>query len=136
MLVKKLKEAGRSLPSAHVTVKAKTKKQLPAKTKVTPQVAAWKRILRGKPSSMMKWCAKKMKVVTVRMRFREKAPAMVINVVKSTSSARVASSSKASTNVLHFLLERRWLGLGEKAQKKSLGCRRMTGPVMEGWAIR
>lgn len=39
-------------------------------------------------------------------------------------------------HVLHLLLERRWLGLGEKAQKKSLGCRSLAGPLIEGWAIR
>merc|ERR1712176_1081763 len=61
---------------------------------------------------------------------------MMINVVKGTSSSKGAPSSKNAPNVLHFVLERRWLGLDEKAQKKSLGCRKLTGPVMEGWAIR
>jgi hypothetical protein len=39
-------------------------------------------------------------------------------------------------NVVHLLLERRWLGLGEKAQRRSLGNRSLAGSMIEGWGVR
>lgn len=54
----------------------------------------------------------------------------------STSLSLSLRSTFAPKECVHLVLERRWLGLGEKAQRSSLGRRSLTGPVLEGWGIR
>eukprot|EP00931_Biecheleriopsis_adriatica_P057457 TRINITY_DN34081_c0_g1_i1.p1 TRINITY_DN34081_c0_g1~~TRINITY_DN34081_c0_g1_i1.p1 ORF type:complete len:382 (-),score=92.33 TRINITY_DN34081_c0_g1_i1:96-1241(-) len=88
--------------------------------------------------------------VTVRLRFRRKLSPMLIKLIRGTKAASRAEESSrkeaqgempslqhiAKTHVLHLLLERRWLGLDEKTQRKSLGNRSFTAPVLEGWGVR
>lgn len=74
----------------------------------------------------------------VRFRIRGKTSPM-FNSAKRAAGGKVKASKVEAARVakeVHLLLERRWLGLGEKAQRSSLGRRSMAGPMIEGWGIR
>jgi hypothetical protein len=105
-----------------------------------------KKLISGKEAPARKRGASgataKRQVVTVRLRINRKSTPLLVKVWKGAGAMVLAQGPKEvykGPNLcwIHLLLERRWLGLGEKAQRSSLGRRSVAcSSVVEGWGIR
>lgn len=78
----------------------------------------------------------------MRLRLRKKLSPMLMKFKEQQYLQRLKSSSRApakpKSHQLHLLLERRWLGLDERMQKKrqSLGSKAFAAAMLEGWGVK
>lgn len=79
----------------------------------------------------------------MRLRLRKKLSPMLMKFKEQQYLQRLKSSNRTPANRpkphgLHLLLERRWLGLDERMQKKrqSLGTKAFAAPMLEGWGVK
>lgn len=83
-----------------------------------------------------------LKQPAMRLRFWKKLSPMLMKLKEHQYLQRQklgkTSGSRPKSHVLHLLLERRWLGLDERTQKKrqSLGSKAFAAPMLEGWGVK